>query len=703
MEASARQWYRFGPFQLCESEGILLRDGQSQAVSPRTFDTLAFLVKKSPNLVTTEELIAGVWANLRVEPSNVTQHVFAVRKVLGDNSQSPTYIQNVPRRGYRFIAPVEQYEEETKSASAHIEVVPPASAPPVANEGTLTTRRTGRRSKTVWLLCVAAAAAVLVAGPLIAFLPVAPPEIRIKGYRQLTHDGGQKEGPLLLDGKQIIYRSTEGAGRMWAIPIQGGEAIPIGSPGDVEADVSPDGRSLLFSSTDATGVTLYSRVLAGGQPQSLMEADGASWAPDGKRLAVANAGTLSLLNGNTLVASVSVLGQAANPRWSPDGQRIRFTILKPNEAALWEIHADGSALRQLKESSASSVVRDGVWNSDGSLFFFTAHANGAENIWAARERKLGMLREESNPVAVTNGPGDWRWPIAAADNKQFFAIHSVAEPQLTSLEKTTGEWRPFWHGAPVYEMDFSRDRRWVAFIQFPDHTLWKARTDGSERVQLTQADLEAHEPHWSPDGKRVAFMSRAKDKEWRVRIVSANGGPPEVAAPSPKGQGVPTWLADGRAIIFGDRTETRPGPRMNIHYLDLTTHHFSDIANSYGLWSPRWSPDGKYIAAPSFDGTNLALMKWPVGEWKNVLRMRSIKDVNWSADSRYLYFRGQKEVDCSELYRYQIAGNKLEMLASLNDFRWPAENWFGVTPDGALLALYESSPQEVFAIDYELH
>ena len=45
---------------------------------------------------------------------------------------------------------------------------------------------------------------------------------------------------------------------------------------------------------------------------------------------------------------------------------------------------------------------------------------------------------------------------------------------------------------------------------------------------------------------------------------------------------------------------------MNVHYVDLATRKITDIPNSYGLWSPRWSPDGKYIAAPSFDGTNLS-------------------------------------------------------------------------------------------------
>ena len=681
----SRLWYRFGPFRLCPAEGLLQRDGLELALSPRTFDTLAFLVKNGPNLVTIEELMAGVWDNLSVEPNNVTQHVSSARKALGDNPQAPIYIQNIPRRGYRFIAPVETtFDEETV----------PAAAAPVS--------KVAGKTKNPWLVVTAAIAAILISAPLIAFLPVAPPELHITGYRQLTHDGGQKEGPLLINGNQVVYRSTEGAAHMWATPIAGGEAVPLGSPGEVESDVSADGRTLLFSSLDSNGGSLWSRQVRGGESHLLTEADMGSWSPDGNRLAAASANTLSIFERDRMIAKILVTGQAWNPRWSPDGRRIRFSVLRTNESALWEVNADGGSPHQITECSASPVVRDGVWNPRGDLFFFTARTDGADNIWVSRERRLAQLTEDSKPVALTNGPGDWRWPVVSEDANKIFAIHSVSEPQLTSLDLATKEWRPYWHGAPVYQMDSSPNGQWVAFIQYPDRTLWKARSDGSERVQLTHAGMEAHEPHWSPDGNRIAFECRRPGSEWRAAIISANGGEAVEAAPQGKGQGVPTWSPDGRAILFGDRTEAKPGPRMNVHYVDLATHKITDLPNSYGLWSPRWSPDGKYIAAPSFDGMNLSVMKWPNGEWKNVLRLRAIENVMWSTDSRYIYFKGRKVVDCWELYRLRLADSQLELITDLKDFRWPAEAWFGLTPSGTPLALYESSPQEVFAIDYEV-
>lgn len=687
-----RLWYRFEAFRLCPSERLLLRAGEPVPLSPRTFDTLAFLVTRSPNLVTVEELIAGVWEDLNVEPNNVTQHVFALRKTLGDNSQNPTYIRNVPRRGYRFIAAVERFEEQLAppplAGPAEVPVPPPTAE--------------AKKSRRPWIAVGILAAAVLIAAPLAAFLPVSVPELRITRYRQLTHDGGQKDGPLLIDGRQVIYRSTEVPARMWAVPLNGGEAVSVGRPGEVESDVSADGRTLLFSSLDSNGGTLWSRKFSADETRMLTEADSGSWSPDGRKLAAANASTLSIFEADRLVAKVLVPGQAWNPRWSPDGTRIRFSVVRENESTLWEVNANGRGPHQLMESAVSPVVRDGVWNPAGSLFFFTAHTGGADNIWAIRERSLGSFRDDSKPVALTNGPGDWRWPVVAADSKQIFAIHSVSEPQLTSLDAATNEWRPFWHGAPIYEMSYSADGQSVAFIQYPDHTLWKAKADGRERVQLTRDDIEAHEPHWSPDGKRIAFMSRRPGKEWRAAIISANGGNPEEAAPQGIGQGVPTWSPDGKAIIFGDRVAGNTGPRMNIHYVDLATHKLTDLPNSYGLWSPRWSPNGKYIAAPSFDGESLAILQWPGTEWTNVLRLRAIENVMWSADSRYLYFKGRKGVDCWELYRLRVADEALEMVVDLKDFRWPAETWFGLTPTGVPLALYESSPQEVFAIDYEV-
>ena len=665
-------------------------------LSPRTFDTLSFLVENSPNLVMIEELIAKVWDNVSVEPNNVTQHVFSARKALGDNSQNPIYIQNVPRRGYRFIANVERCQEEVQNPIA-------SHAQPAEKEVAAPPNENTRRISWPMVASIGIAAAVLIAGPLVAVLPVPSPELRITGYRQLTHDGGQKTGPLLINGRQVIYRSTEGTQQMWAIPTSGGEPISFGAPGEIESDISADGRSLLFSSLDSNGGTLWSRRFADTGQTMVADADNGSWSPDGKKLAAANANTLSILDGSRLVSKIPVAGQANNPRWSPDGNRVRFSVLRPNESSLWEVKADGTGPHMIAESSASPIVRDGVWNAKGDLFFFAARTGGADNIWVSRARQMGRFSESSKPVPLTNGPGDWRWPVVSPDSKQVFAIHSVSEPQLTSLDPTTKEWRPFWHGAPIYEMDFSQDAKSVAFIQYPDHTLWKAKADGSERVQLTHDDLEAHEPHWSRDGKRIAFMSRKlAGGEWRARIVSASGGLAEEAAPVGIGQGVPTWSPDGRAIVFGDRTEAKPGPRMNVHYVDLATHKVTDVPNSYGLWSPRWSPDGKYIAAPSFDGTNLSVLKWPGTEWKNVLRLRAIENVIWSPDSRYIYFKGRKVVDCTELYRLRLSDDKLEMVVDLKDFRWAAETWFGLTPGGTPLSLYESSPQEVFAIDYEL-
>lgn len=147
---------------------------------------------------------------------------------------------------------------------------------------------------------------------------------------------------------------------MWAIPIKGGEAVPVGQVGEGESEISPDGRTMLFSSLDSNGGTLWSRRLSGGQPNMLAEADTGSWSPDGKKLAAANANTLSIFDGSKLISRILVTGQAWNPRWSPDGRRIRFSVKRTNESALWEVNADGSSPHQMKESSASPVVRNGV-------------------------------------------------------------------------------------------------------------------------------------------------------------------------------------------------------------------------------------------------------------------------------------------------------------------------------------------------------
>lgn len=98
----------FGPFSLFPRERRLLRDGQPVKLGSRALDVLVILTARAGELVTKEELIAGVWPDTAVEESGIRVHVAALRRALGDGAGDARYVANVPGRGYSFVARVER-------------------------------------------------------------------------------------------------------------------------------------------------------------------------------------------------------------------------------------------------------------------------------------------------------------------------------------------------------------------------------------------------------------------------------------------------------------------------------------------------------------------------------------------------------------------------------------------------------------------
>jgi len=112
MSKATKHFYEFGPFRLDPVEGLLLRDGQAVALTPKAFDTLLVLIESSGHVLGKDELMSRVWPDSYVEETNLAQHISALRKVLGEREQGGQYIETVPKRGYRFVAQVRQWQDE---------------------------------------------------------------------------------------------------------------------------------------------------------------------------------------------------------------------------------------------------------------------------------------------------------------------------------------------------------------------------------------------------------------------------------------------------------------------------------------------------------------------------------------------------------------------------------------------------------------
>jgi DNA-binding winged helix-turn-helix (wHTH) protein/tetratricopeptide (TPR) repeat protein len=106
MSAAAKSTFLFGEFALDPLERRLLRAGEPIALTPKVFDTLVFLVERAGRLVSKEELIQGVWPRGFVDESNLTKHIWLIRRALGEKDHGVAFIETIPKVGYRFVAPV---------------------------------------------------------------------------------------------------------------------------------------------------------------------------------------------------------------------------------------------------------------------------------------------------------------------------------------------------------------------------------------------------------------------------------------------------------------------------------------------------------------------------------------------------------------------------------------------------------------------
>lgn len=103
--------YKFGTFTLDPTERLLLNEGTKIKLPPKAFDTLLVLVRNRGHLVERDQLLSEVWSDVFVEEGNITWTISQLRKALGDSPSEPQYIETVPGRGYRFIAPVRELPE----------------------------------------------------------------------------------------------------------------------------------------------------------------------------------------------------------------------------------------------------------------------------------------------------------------------------------------------------------------------------------------------------------------------------------------------------------------------------------------------------------------------------------------------------------------------------------------------------------------
>ena len=187
----------------------------------------------------------------------------------------------------------------------------------------------------------------------------------------------------------------------------------------------------------------------------------------------------------------------------------------------------------------------------------------------------------------------------------------------------------------------------------------------------------------------------------RVYVVPFTGGAVRQLShgeSGPSGDLDVSWSPDGASLVFGaapsDQRES-----MALEILDMKTQRISPLPGSRGLWSPRWSPDGRYIAAIGFPKFQLWLYNVETHA-QTVLTTIIAGWPSWSWDSQYIYFEDNAT---TFWYRVRVADRSVERLASLTGLKMPASGlgWVGLTPDGSLISTMDSGSTEIYGLDWE--
>ncbi len=674
MLATKPSVFRFADVTVREREFAIVKAGQVQQVEPKAFRVLLILIRNPNKLITKEELLNSVWEDTAVTENSLARNISLLRRALGDDPHEPRFIETVSSIGYRFVCPVEAFEDREDNANERdgyetlspngrggvtatgdsgpgatsgrtVESEPVAlAAPPVAVSPTPRLQMRQRN----WLLVGAAVATlVLASGVWYLHRPLPPP--RIIAYRQITHDGRDK-WPVGTDGSRL-YFSWEPA-PVGQVDLLGGESVPvpvaIANIAFVE-DVSPDGANLLVSSNEQGVIDdrpqWNARVL-GGSIRRMPNAASAAFSPDGNTVAYStHEGDIWLVqsDGSGARKLASVGGVAWRLTWSPDGSAIRFT----RDNRLWQISSNGSNLRPLLPGWRGSQNQCcGRWTPDGRFFLFLSGFSEQPNpasekdrqIWALDERR-SLFRRQPQPVQLTTGPIKWDWLVPGKDGKTIFAEDIIHRGELSRFDARTRRFEPFLGGISAGYVSFSREGRYIAYVSYPEGILWKANRDGTNPVQLTDPPLQAFYPRWSPDGSQIAFTGWPDQGNAMVYVVSAEGGSPRRLLPQDnRSEGDPNWSADGRKIVFCSAPAPGLGAKSELRILDLESHQATTVAGSDGICSPRWSPDGRFIAALSSNGLGLKVFDTESQQWLTLWDRQFIGYPAWSKDSRWIYF-----------------------------------------------------------------
>jgi Tol biopolymer transport system component/DNA-binding winged helix-turn-helix (wHTH) protein len=654
------------------------------SVEPKLMQVLLCLARAPGSVVSKEEILREVWNGTFVTDDVLTRAIGELRKVFGDSAAAPRVIETIRKSGYRLIAPVLPVspgspDTDEKNLAAH----PPAVV--------------GRRR--IGAVLIGAALVLLAAGVLLLSRRPAPAgPVRI---RPLTSSPGNERDPAVSpDGTRVAYAWNGGDGQDYSLYVkllEGGTALRLTHEKGAEDRVpawSPDGQRVAFTRAAGSGCDiLVVPALGGAQsrvgPCGDREYRRLAWSPDGRRLAVPRRSASSQLflelvslDGLDRVAltrpPAGILGDTS-PSFSPDGATVAFSRnISDGVGDIYRVAVSGGEPERLTFDNRDTIGLD--WSSDGRSILFSSSragiyslwrvpAAGGDPVWLAgggTKMKHPSSARAKNVVAYENWTYEvnlWRFPLGSGDTSPLGAGRRLTE--------TVDQWN--------FEPHISPDGARIAFVstRSGNEEIWVEKAGGEAPARLTSFDgARIETPRWSPDGKRLALSAR-RNARADLYAVEVSGGSPERLTSETTDSVAPSWSRDGTAIYFASR---RSGS-WEVWKLGVSNRSLTQVTSGGG-YSSRESVDGRWLYFTRADASGIWRQPVGGGPPSRVVDSLAPEDwANWEIGTAGLYFRELCATHPEPaLVLLPSGGGPARHIAALTEQGWPG---FSVAGDGS--------------------
>ena len=699
----------FGPFRLDPQDQILLQDGEPVPLSLKGWQILWYLIQRPGELISKEELLSEIWPDQMVEEGSLFQQISHLRKTLGDNPRSPSYILTVPGKGYLFNHPVTiEVQEIPPEANPGREHPAPAisapglskesrGVPSIANGSDWFRSDLSRR----WV-----AGGLAVGGLLgtillwIAFSARQPPPSATEPVPTLlplvTLPGIEEHPTFSPDGRWVVFTfkdDTTNQVDLYLKEVRKGELAQgktIQLTNDPRLDSSPvwspDGKRIAFLRSPLIPTLPGSLVIItvpGGVEQEVAQIEGGhglDWSPDGKLLVISENRMpericgLSLLTlveeGDRLQArriarltDVPRIDGHHLPRFSPDGKSLVFVQSTSNvDEDLMLLDLATQQVRPL--TNDRSEIVDVQWPRDSQNIFFVSTRARSKELWTINPQK-------GTPTRIKGLPNGFNQFSLSLAHSRMVVTQSYDDTDifLYPLHGTLGEQkdRPSAKQCPIntsreeHTARFSRDGQSIVYVsnQTGFWELWLAKVDCTNVRQLTYLQSETlGSPRWSPDGLSIVF-DHYQDRQPHIFTVETLTGLVKQRTSGNQRNITPSWSSDGRWIYY---TSRRQG-KLQCWKLPVEGGE-ARLVIPYDCFAPVESTDGRslyFIRENTLWSMELENGKEaPVRELREKLVARQ-----WSLTPEALFYAPPKEGPKLILFRLDLQTRETKQVAAV--------------------------------------